>query len=329
MSRRDLGVENLRVLLMFGICLLHSISQCGNQNRWISCPLCACVDAFVFITGYYGIKFRMSKLVRIYAIGFWCATISVFLPYFFGLDATISIEEILKTFLSRFWFLHAYAVLMFLSPLVNKNIEMKIVWPVLFLVFCWGGVGSIQHIGRLMPRSSGVTEYSGLTLLGVYIAARLCRKYDLIERLDGRNSLIGFILLYIIAGLGWYEYCSPIALGLAMIAFKWGQKIQIGAVGELFAPSAFSIYLLHSNPHGFLLMRTFEGFLIDHGISIFLSYFIVAATVFFVCALIDIPRRVCCAVFKCSLEKLCSKIDCLVDSVIVKLDKRISNSGQV
>lgn len=125
MCRRDNGVENLRVLLMFGICLLHSITMCGHENAWLSRPLFACVDAFVFISGYYGIRFKPSKLLRLYAVGLWCAIIAVIMPMLLGVECPLSWEEFWRTYIERYWFLHAYAVMMLLAPLVESSLGIK------------------------------------------------------------------------------------------------------------------------------------------------------------------------------------------------------------
>lgn len=51
---RDGAVELLRVLLVFGICLLHSFGQSAVKCRMGEQVLLWVVDAFVFISGWYG-----------------------------------------------------------------------------------------------------------------------------------------------------------------------------------------------------------------------------------------------------------------------------------
>lgn len=47
---RSAGIELFRVVLMFGICLLHSIGQNGCPGSWLTYLLRPCVVAFVFIS---------------------------------------------------------------------------------------------------------------------------------------------------------------------------------------------------------------------------------------------------------------------------------------
>lgn len=52
---RNVGIEIYRVSLMFGICVLHSITQ-GPYNSPLGARLLLwCVTGFVFISGWFGI----------------------------------------------------------------------------------------------------------------------------------------------------------------------------------------------------------------------------------------------------------------------------------
>lgn len=78
---RDNNIELFRALLMLGICVLHAITMCGHPNQWLSGPLSACVDGFVFISGYYGVKFKSSKIIKLDALGIYCVVAGVGASY--------------------------------------------------------------------------------------------------------------------------------------------------------------------------------------------------------------------------------------------------------
>ena len=78
---RDNNIELFRTLLMLGICVLHAITMCGRTNQWLSGPLSACVDGFVFISCYYGVKFKHSKIIKLYALGIYCVIAGVGVSY--------------------------------------------------------------------------------------------------------------------------------------------------------------------------------------------------------------------------------------------------------
>lgn len=324
-SGRDEGVESLRVILMFGICLLHSVSMCGHPNRWIMMPLLACVDAFVFISGYYGIKFKISKLVRLYTLGLVCCAIAVTVPAMLGMGELPSLKECWLTYIQRSWFLHAYAVMMLLAPLVDIKKGFSTMWTVLVLVFVWAGLYSVPHLGRIFPRSAGVTAYSGLTLFGVYVAARLFRKYSLEKWFDKRKAIIASVVLYLLAARGWAEYSTPVALGLAALIFICGRKIKLGVIGRYIAPSTFAIYLLHSNKHSFMLMRTMEDALLELGVPIMAAYLAVGLTTFIACVIIDTPRRLVMMIMKKKIDAMMAKLDQVCENAVAGIEARLND----
>ena len=76
--KRDPGIEFLRVALMFGICILHAVQHGGHFNQWVAGPLCATVNCFVFVSGYYGICFDWGDSFC-WLLGFGHAT-TAYLP---------------------------------------------------------------------------------------------------------------------------------------------------------------------------------------------------------------------------------------------------------
>ena len=71
--KRDCSIDVYRVCLMFGICLLHSITQAGHNVAWAANMLSWCVPGFMFISGWFGIKFSIAKVLKLYGISFYCA----------------------------------------------------------------------------------------------------------------------------------------------------------------------------------------------------------------------------------------------------------------
>ena len=109
MCDRNSAIESYRMMLMFGICVLHAL--CIKDHRWAVYSLLFLVDAFVFITGYYGVTLTSRRLPSLSINVVYCLLVaSIFNKVFYG-------EDILKTMLtiwSTMWFVHAY-VLFFIS----------------------------------------------------------------------------------------------------------------------------------------------------------------------------------------------------------------------
>ena len=73
---RDISIEVFRVLLMFGVCLCHTIFV-GAKNHvfglqeWLYGLASGAVDGFVFISGWYGIRLKWRRVLSLYAIAFF------------------------------------------------------------------------------------------------------------------------------------------------------------------------------------------------------------------------------------------------------------------
>lgn len=81
--KRDYGIEFLRLLLMVGIGAIHTAAFMGGNWGYLGKTLGPCVVAFVFISGYYGVKFSAKKLVRLCGMGVWCAIVAAGLTFAF------------------------------------------------------------------------------------------------------------------------------------------------------------------------------------------------------------------------------------------------------
>ena len=76
--KRNASIELLRIVMMFGIVLLHVCGQGKYRCVWPSNLLCVAVVGFVFISGYFGIRFTLSKFVSLYSLAiFYCCVIPI------------------------------------------------------------------------------------------------------------------------------------------------------------------------------------------------------------------------------------------------------------
>lgn len=67
MLLRDGRIELFRCTMMFGVCLLHALDQGGyaDAHRGLDNLMTPCVDGFLFISGYYGIRLRLKSIFRL------------------------------------------------------------------------------------------------------------------------------------------------------------------------------------------------------------------------------------------------------------------------
>lgn len=303
--KRNIGIETYRVALMFGICLLHSITQgCYKAGHvFFANVLLSCVVGFVFISGWFGIRFRWLKLLKLYGIGVYCA-----LAY--GVFSGGGIVKAMNLLLHDCWFLHAYALMMCFAPIVNLAVDQvkkdgvrkiaEAFLPLLVVVWCWG-FGLTLPIGKdMLPVTDGLDVYGGITLLGIYAAARLCRECSLFNCLRLKWVLWIIPVLWALTGIGLGDYNSPFAFALAACMFVvFGKALRsvngeswFGRVISFMSPSMFSVYLLHTHDFGFSLIKQVESILVNTGgVNAHISILLTALVMFVGAFLLDLPRR--------------------------------------
>lgn len=287
-------VELYRLVLMFGVVLLHTIQLAGFGSSPLARFLGVSVPGFIFISGWYGIRFSWWKVLRLYGLGVFCTLVACVCSFvFFG--GTISGGQILVMTAKDLWFLNAYIILMCFAPTLNIAATSKGYYvPLLIVVFIWSFLLEVPVIRDYIPWAEGMTQNSPLTLIGIYTAAKVGR-YMSVER---RISTIWLVLLSVVSGglscLGLARYNSLIALGFAGSIFLLLIRINFSADALFWrlvlflSPSVFSVYLISGGSAGFALVR--ELLTAVHAPPL-LATMIVASCVFIVCVLIDIIRR--------------------------------------
>lgn len=160
--RRNAAIELYRCLLMFGIVLMHCVSQ-GPIVRIVPYRfLMACVTGFVFISGYYGIKCTSFKIVHILATTFLCSAIGLFSCRIFGWGS--GQPHIWQYFISGNWYVWAYLVLMAIAPIIDRAVESdkqhRWAIPLLVAVFGWNFLAGMPVIGGLLPHPVGFGSHT-------------------------------------------------------------------------------------------------------------------------------------------------------------------------
>lgn len=328
-KEREPGIELMRILMMFGICVLHT-AHLGLPFKVLSAnsifwALFVCsVDGFVFISGYYGIKFRLSKIVSLYTIGTFCALLNLIGLIVTGHPVRPATYEVFERFFCGTWFLHAYAVLMCFAPLVNRclNAENKrgaleVAIPMIALVFGWTWFsGECKILKVPFPCSTGFESHSWLTLLGVYVVARLYRVLKF-ERFIKWWMVIVFVPAITVA-TAFYRgilgsYNSPQIIFFTLLVFWSFKQMKVSSFWSkaiaFVAPSLFAVYLLHYGPYGRLIYEHFVYLKLSTCCPVVILSALLAVAVFVLSLLADAPRRFLTHVFHRRLSLLNDKMD--------------------
>ena len=279
-SLRDSNMELLRIFAMFLIMVLHadfaslsapSISDCQSfpissfMRFFIEGLSVVAVNAFVILSGWYGIKPSIKKLSSF----IFQALFIVFLIYLFffliGKAPYHNLAAWLKiAFFQQYWFVQSYIILYVFTPVLNSFVEIsneksfRMGLVSLFLV---------QELFGFFPYANTFgwfqTGYSPLSFFFLYLLARYVRIYAaglmiktasyylcgwllcalLAAIIAMSSSLLGYgadVLLYV------YGYTSPITIiGAIMLVVAFSRITLTNNWINWIAKSSFAVYIVH------------------------------------------------------------------------------------
>lgn len=305
-KERNASLDVYRCILMYGICLLHSVTQAGHNVPWVANMLEWCVTGFVFMSGWYGVRFSFGKLFKLYWTSIYCAVAYVSFDVMFsgGGDLSEGIMRVVAIAKGQ-WYLNAYAVLLCLSPMLNaavKVVTVRQLIPLCLCAFGWSFATTLPIIQHYIPKPAGIGAYTFLTLVGVYVIAGFiknrCGEFIKVSAYltDTKILFLTFSVCLGFAAIGLGDYNSPFSLVLACSVFMMFKganfPVLIKRFGVALAPSMFSVYLIHAHGWAWGWLSKVEDAFIEVGLPSGASYFATAFVVFSSCLILAVPRRV-------------------------------------
>ena len=295
-GQREQSIELLRIVLMtlivFGHFVLfgyHSrINSDGSLNLSAYLPPLYLyhVDAFVFISGYFGINLKWSKvallIVKMVIYSLFAIGLTILIMPDFKLTLSSLLKNVYPISACDWWFMSQYLFLMLLSPFLNAGMEKLNKRQATILV-------SVLYLSWFRCTS--------VLLLFIYTLGRYLRKYPctFIENNAGKifvtSVAVFFALNYYLMNEGIYiqkiyDYMSPFnvvsAVSLFYVFKKW--HITWGGIGSI-ASGVLAAYLITTHE---LPRQAFNDlfFNLVHGNIIALLF--VSLFVVIVCSCIDI-----------------------------------------
>ena len=271
--KRNSNIELLRLFLMLAIFAYHLITHgIGLKNIGteeyaetsytllflaVSAFLAPATYCFVFISGFYGLKFGVKKAVYLWFI---CICVSVLTAIANSLSwhTPLKIDQtvLLPLATGKWWFMTNYLELLLLTPFVNKGIaclDKKTYRGLLFLLFIYNTLTLAKALPNLGSNLLG--------LLNIYLLAAYLRKYEV--RLQKKTVLATFfvcsILLVVLISvvytklpshLNWtfvlLSYNNPLIIGMAVSLFYMVYNIKSHhsmLINKISQPAVF-IYLV-------------------------------------------------------------------------------------
>lgn len=272
MKKRNAGIDLLRLVLMYMVCMLHVLLQGGILNNcqpgtnahrafWLMEVFAFCaVDGFALISGYTASDrpVKYGKIVEMwFQAVFYSFVVTVGLIWL-GIGAPIGKRELLHTLMpvtyNKFWYFTAYFALFFAIPVLNKYLfaleEKSARRALVGLIFLYSVLGIVDDPFR----SYG--GYSAIWLMVLYCIGALAKGTKLFKKV----SVFGLLVLWAGAiGVTWglyilkdnkllISYISPTILlcGMLMVELFSRLPLQSPLISKL-SGLAFGIYLLQVN----------------------------------------------------------------------------------
>jgi surface polysaccharide O-acyltransferase-like enzyme len=311
---------------MFGIVIQHVVGQSAYIRHGADFLTNWCVCGFVFVSGYFGIKFKPSKFISLVALGVFCAVVS---NMAYGKPPLVAVKAI-----RYYWYLWAYLFLMLLAPLINSAFEkcdrkaiVTMVLPIVFLIYGWSFAGGVPVVRDWMPICNYLGGCNGVSLVGLYVFTLAYKKLGLKKYCTFRNSLIVLPACILLMLVGFWSFAWIPSFIVTCIAFEYVKKLNLpiwlGKISIFIAPSMFSVYLLHicNCTH---LMASFERYCVEKvGMSLCIMFSVTAVLTFAVCLMVDLVRRFALIPVRPVMGKVMCKIDAAYVNAIDFIEQKL------
>lgn len=277
---RQSNIELCRIVAMFLVLVTHAnfvslgepsvadmnASFAGGYLRHLVAALSVvCVNVFVMLSGWFGIKLSLKKLCSfLFQILFF--NILVWLAWVVLLHHDLSVKDTLMYFVmgtKSNWFIKAYIALMIIAPVLNmfaQNATKRQYQTILIAFFLFLSLyGWILQEGVQWLRSgSDLPTMAFCYLLAGYFRIyppplfHTRRIHDLIIYI-GTCLVIAFLSTlarkYVNISLHLYLYTCPFVILASLHFMLFFSKLTITSkVINRIAASVFAVYLLHGNP---------------------------------------------------------------------------------
>ena len=324
---RELNVELLRIILMImivchhflmrgrGLHLLYTsgstrINHDALHGLFIDSFLIMTVNCFIFISGYYGIKFRVKTVLSLFI---QAVTYSIAIDVIYNLvtDGELSMDTIWNGILSipngQWWFITAYFFLYLLSPFLNLAKKHLTKFQFLYVLGVLTLINFIVGF-TLDPSALGVLNgYSLFSFICMYFYGQAFNGY-----LDLKKGKLFYFSLYIICSLliftmfdvclkyfsvdlAWtaFSYNNPLVLISAISFFFFFKNLKISYTAiSFFSSSVLAVYLVHEHPVSADLLTGNLNSIATHYmvLNVYFTLFLIALLLFLCCTFIEKMR---------------------------------------
>lgn len=258
---RNSNIEWLRIMAImmvlvshagyftFGPVTCHGLEAAGRVMT--EAFALACVNIFMFITGWYGVRFSLEKVLRLCFLALFAMVAAHLVAWAARPDLLVNLACWNPL---QYWYVNAYVGLLILAPALNAGVERLTARQLLVvLVLGYLTFGITDFLGL----SQGIGTNNGFSILWmafVYLLGQYCRRHA------ARPSapVLWATLLVAYAGqclvqthgIAIKAYTCPFALAMAMCWFGLFHRMKphSSRVVNRMGGAALTVYLLNMTP---------------------------------------------------------------------------------
>lgn len=209
-NNRNSSFELLRIICIFEVLLMHAIDGFLNSLGGIDLHIItilqvifnASSSCLMIISGYFGIKFSVKKIINIEFVFLFWNMISLIQNYIDG--RALGRQELMSTFLpvlsNRSWFITGYVYILILSPFINEyleRIDKKRMQQLLGLgLLLFSIFPSLFYFEITGTNGKGIIH-----LLLMYLVGRYIKLYGDVQRKKIGNYIVYLIAIIVVAGI--------------------------------------------------------------------------------------------------------------------------------
>lgn len=269
--QRNSSIELYRILATFAVLIVHFngwfVGDWPLPDYDISNPTLfrtgqiviealsiICVNMFVIISGYFGIKLKLSSIVKLY-VYLALIYIPLYLFRYVSTHEFVFADFLEKCFVISYagYFIQCYFMLMILSPVLNSFIEKygrdSLKWVLVFWVleFWFSCIMGVEELGY----NRG---YSVIHFVLIYMIARCIKLYEEdIKKMSQWVWVLGYLLSTIvivlshILGINWcWDYSNPVVVLSSVCSFlPFLYKTYHNKVINWIASGTLAVYIIH------------------------------------------------------------------------------------
>jgi len=299
---RESNMELLRIIAMLSILVVHVVFPVflnPERNEIVTSPINSFVqlylvaltiigvNAFVLLSGWYGIRFKYDKIAKLY---FQVLFFSVLMFAIFARsDKTQGLLGTMADIflINDYWFIRAYLILFVMAPVLNtfaEHVERNLFRNILIGYFVIQTLFS--YLGNNIWWYDG---YSPLTFWGIYLLGRYMRMYP--NRLTMMNKtydglaylflslvialLSVLFILFANTGGHLYNYTCPLVIASSVFFFLFFTKIRFKSkTVNWIASSCVAVYLTHMSSWFFdtYFVGIIKNWINTEALPVWLSY---------------------------------------------------------